>query len=580
MSTATDDTVSEYSVEDNVSGDEGREEQVEPQLEPTPVSRFGFVNEGEDSNSFSYDDDQEASWVFYDKGIGIISKGMVFQNKSELIYAVQKWNIHHNREIVVTQSKPGYWQAHCRTTSSSFKGLQERYHCAWSVSENNNRCLTSSLIATEIEHQICVNFAYPVANIQAQIKNTWHVDIRYGKAWNARRIAIERLFGTWESNFIHLPNYVNELVTTNPDTIVVFENRPEIYEGFDTFKFVFWAFGPAIKAFKLCIPIIYIDGTHLKGSYKGKLLTAVAKNSNNQILPIAFALVDEESNESWSWFLQMLQENVIGNEKLCVISDRHQGILHTMGAQTYGWEHRYCLRHIRSNLLSKYTKVKSLKHLCWTVGSTTNQILYKNALRAIKQASVEAWQYLQDADVGKWTVYRDSQRSRWGNTATNIAESLNNVFRHARMIPIKACIEYTFDYTRQHFYNQSREARLCNSPLSKFMFNVFNERAKRAQRYKTTYYHEEQGIYKVHSTYQRSGEGGTDYTVEFKKKRCSCGIWQHQTLPCSHAISVCSHLNEDINKQISKKYTTPTWREQYSDHFNPLRDASYWTHIE
>ncbi|XP_071740882.1 uncharacterized protein [Rutidosis leptorrhynchoides] len=186
---------------------------------------------------------------------------------------------------------------------------------------------------------------------------------------------------------------------------------------------------------------------------------------------------------------------------------------------------------------------------------------------------------IYDRHPGKWTVYRDRLRSRWGNTTTNIAESLNNVFRHARMIPIKACIEYTFDYTRQHFYDQSRDVRQCISPLSKNMFNIFNERAKRAQRYKTTCYNEQQGVFKVQSTYQRSGEGGTDYTVEFKEKKCSCGIWQHQRLPCFHAISVCSHLNEDINKCISKKYTTPTWREQYSHHFNPLRDASYWAHI-
>ncbi|XP_071698947.1 protein FAR1-RELATED SEQUENCE 12-like [Rutidosis leptorrhynchoides] len=427
---------------------------------------------------------------------------MVFQNKAELIYVVRKWNIHHNREIVVTQSKPGYWQAYCRTISSDYKGPQERYHCCWSVS-----------------------------------------------------------------------------VSTNPDTIVVFENEPEIEEGFDTFKFVFWAFGPAIKAYKLCIPIICIDGTHLKGSYRGKLLTAIGKNANNQIIPVAFALVDEESNESWVWFLKILQENVVRKGKLCVIYDRYP-VLHAMSAQMYGWEHRYCLRHIRSNLLSKYTKVKSLKQLCWIVGSITNQILYKNSLRAIKQASTEAWKYLHDADLGKWTVYKDKERSRWGNTTTNIVESLNSVLRHARMMLIKACIEYTFDYTRQHFYDQSRDGRQCNSPLSKNMFNIFNEREKRAQRYKTTCYNEQQGVFKVQSTYQRSGEGGTDYIAEFKQKRCSCGIWQHQRLPCSHAISVCSHLNEDINKCISKKYITPRWREQYSHHFNPLRDASYWAHIQ
>ncbi|XP_071739635.1 uncharacterized protein [Rutidosis leptorrhynchoides] len=275
----------------------------------------------------------------------------------------------------------------------------------------------------------------------------------------------------------------------------------------------------------------------------------------------------------------MLQENVFGNGKLCVISDRHLGILHAMGAQTYGVEHRYYLRQIHSNLLRKYTKVKSLKHLCWTVGSTTNQILYKNSLRSIKQASIEAWQYLHDADLGKWTVYRDKERSHWGNTTTNIAESLNNVLRHARMMPIKACT-YTFDYTRQHFYDQSREARQCNSPLSKIMFNILNERVKRAQRYKTTCYNEQQGVFKVQSTYQRSGEGDTDYTMEFKQKKCSCENWQHQRLPSSYVISVCSHLNEDINNCISKKYTSTRWREQYSHHFNLLRDASYWAHIE
>ncbi|XP_071699944.1 uncharacterized protein [Rutidosis leptorrhynchoides] len=189
---------------------------------------------------------------------------------------------------------------------------------------------------------------------------------------------------------------------------------------------------------------------------------------------------------------------------------------------------------------------------------------------------MEVWQYLHDADLSMWTVYRDKDRSCWGNTTTNIDESLNNVLRYARIIQIKTCIEYSFDYTRQHFYDQSREARQCNSPLSKNMFNTFNEGAKRAQRYNTTCYNELQGVFKIQSSYQRSGEGGTDYTLEYKKKKCSCGIWKYQRLPCSHVISVCSLLHEDVITLCSKKYTTTVWREQYSHHFKPLRDASYW----
>ncbi|CAA0806651.1 Unknown protein, partial [Striga hermonthica] len=32
------------------------------------------------------------------------------------------------------------------------------------------------------------------------------------------------------------------------------------------FRFVFWAFGPATRTFYLCLLIISIDGTHLRGS--------------------------------------------------------------------------------------------------------------------------------------------------------------------------------------------------------------------------------------------------------------------------------------------------------------------------
>jgi hypothetical protein len=45
--------------------------------------------------------------------------------------------------------------------------------------------------------------------------------------------------------------------------------------------------------------VINVDGTFLMGIYKGKLLTAVGQDANSLILPLAFADVDEETNDSW-----------------------------------------------------------------------------------------------------------------------------------------------------------------------------------------------------------------------------------------------------------------------------------------
>jgi hypothetical protein len=51
--------------------------------------------------------------------------------------------------------------------------------------------------------------------------------------------------------------------------------------------------GPAIAAFKHCRPVICIDGTFLTRKYKGTILTAVAADGNNQLLPLAIVLQRE-----------------------------------------------------------------------------------------------------------------------------------------------------------------------------------------------------------------------------------------------------------------------------------------------
>ena len=63
---------------------------------------------------------------------------------------------------------------------------------------------------------------------------------------------------------------------------------------------VFWAFGACIEGFKSCKPLMQIDGTFLYGKYKGKLLIVISVDPNGHIFPLAFAIVEEESIDSWS----------------------------------------------------------------------------------------------------------------------------------------------------------------------------------------------------------------------------------------------------------------------------------------
>jgi hypothetical protein len=75
-----------------------------------------------------------------------------------------------------------------------------------------------------------------------------------------------------------------------------------------------------------CRPIIGLDGCHLKGVYGGQLLSAVGRDGNDNLFPIAMAVVEAETKDSWTWFLMELTEGIKAQEKMksSWISDRHK----------------------------------------------------------------------------------------------------------------------------------------------------------------------------------------------------------------------------------------------------------------
>jgi hypothetical protein len=56
-------------------------------------------------------------------------------------------------------------------------------------------------------------------------------------------------------------------------------------------------------------------------------MVVVGMTVKNQLMPLAFALVKGENNESWSWFLNLVRKEVFGpSRSICIISDHHCGL--------------------------------------------------------------------------------------------------------------------------------------------------------------------------------------------------------------------------------------------------------------
>ncbi|XP_016199309.1 uncharacterized protein LOC107640284 [Arachis ipaensis] len=111
----------------------------------------------------------------------------------------------------------------------------------------------------------------------------------------------------------------------------------KLNESSTYFHRLFWIFSPCIEAFQQCKSLVSVNGTHLYGKYGGVLLVAIAQAGNSNIILVAFALVEGENAESWSFFLTYLWQLVMSQLGILVISDRHNGIKATLEDLDGGW---------------------------------------------------------------------------------------------------------------------------------------------------------------------------------------------------------------------------------------------------
>nr|CAD1841754.1 unnamed protein product [Ananas comosus var. bracteatus] len=97
--------------------------------------------------------------------------------------------------------------------------------------------------------------------------------------------------------------YCEQVKGTNPGSIANVYGNPDD----NCFRRLFVSFYASIYGFvNACRPLIGLDRTILKSKYLGALLFATGFDGDGALFPLAFGVVDEESDENWIWFLSEL----------------------------------------------------------------------------------------------------------------------------------------------------------------------------------------------------------------------------------------------------------------------------------
>ncbi|XP_016191878.1 uncharacterized protein LOC107632731 [Arachis ipaensis] len=209
----------------------------------------------------------------------------------------------------------------------------------WEVKRYNrpHTCLATSISSDHrsLDYHVIATFIMPMVRADASVNikvllnaTAAHFGFRptYRRVWMAKQKAVAIIYGDWDESYNELPQWVLGVQLTMPGTIAVLRTCPvrvggQLDESQAYFHRLFWTFP--------------LDG-------------------NSNILPVAFALVEGENAESWSFFLSHLRQHVTHQPGLLVISDRHNGIKAALEAPDGGWlppaaYRAFCIRHVAAN---------------------------------------------------------------------------------------------------------------------------------------------------------------------------------------------------------------------------------------
>ncbi|XP_052118896.1 uncharacterized protein LOC127748425 [Arachis duranensis] len=254
--------------------------------------------------------------------------GQQFQDKEEVVLSVKTYNIRRGIQYKVVESDYRKYYGKCKEFGNG---------CAWCIWISlRQRKGIWEVKRYNVDAAVCIKVLLNGTKAHFGFRST------YRRVWMAKQKTVAQIYGEWDESYSEFPRWVLGVQVTMSGNVVVLRTSPvrvggQVDESHSYFHRLFWTFPPCIEAFWHCKPLVSIDGTHLYGKYGGTLLVAIAQDGNSNILPVAFALVEGENAESWSFFFSHLRQHVTPQPSILVISDRHNGIKAALEVPDDSW---------------------------------------------------------------------------------------------------------------------------------------------------------------------------------------------------------------------------------------------------
>ncbi|XP_040967943.1 uncharacterized protein [Gossypium hirsutum] len=438
------------------------------------------------------------------------------------------------------------WRIHAAfiqwTQQWQIRKLEGRHTCTVARMSQDHRKLDAKSICNCIMPLVKDSRIIPVSTLIADMQTRFQYRVSYRKAWWAKQMAMQQLYGDWDGSYNELQSWISAKVEYVPGTVVDLQTLPyrgpngELELGKRVFRRLFWTFDPCVRAFSHYKPVVQVDGTWLYGKYTQILLIAVAQNGHGNVLPIVFAIVESENSESWAYFIRNLRRHVVRHDNICIISDRSKGLVAAIRQSEVLWRSVYCIRHIAVNFHNEY-KNKDWRKRIVNMGYELEPHRFRHKLARL------------ETDMA--------------GCKPSLTQWLSSMEPLATLMP-KMGLKQAKQLEAGHLYIEKiRDAMKDNTQRARLM-NV-ELYSRNLETFRVTEY-----------ISRRSGIPPRSYGVDLRNRRCEYGMFQALRYLYAHVVAACATYSLNVEQYIDDVYKLERTLRIWGNEFPVLRDISTW----
>ncbi|KAL2928918.1 Villin-4, partial [Bienertia sinuspersici] len=402
--------------------------------------------------------------VFEDAEIGDIKlkKWQLFVDKEHFKDSLRDYCIQEGFALVVVKSDNVRYTAECADMRCSWRihaAILEDGH-TWAIKtlEKNHQCdlnlvnnpmCNCDWAAKKLIEDIRANPDIKGKTMNSLLWERWGLSMATSTLYRMRTIALQLIQGGHDESYTNLPQYCQLLMNMNPNTIA-FCTWAQVEHPRKALQFrsIFISFEAQFRGLiEGCRGLVGVDGCHLKGNYGGILLSAVSLDGNNEIFPVAVAVVDSENKTSWSWFFHHLKTLLTQNGRndwtiILTKIDSIQGIDPSLDDVWPKVPRRYCARHLCKNFKKDYPGMLMHK-MFWSVTNSFSAYSFKKALTQLQSyAGLGAVKWFKDiGPLETWTKWKFDPTLHSDENTNNFVESFNSTIGVDRCYPVLTLLE-------------------------------------------------------------------------------------------------------------------------------------------